>query len=175
MDLRGLVKIWILILLTCSVSIAQQDQAMCIYPAFQEEVDRYLSYDVPIISVADAYERREDVVFLDAREAEEYKISHVKDALNVGYDDFELSVVSELPKDQSIVIYCSIGYRSEKIGKKLKDAGYTNVKNMYGSLFEWVNQHHPIVDQNGKETNQIHTYNKVWSRWVTTNDVDKVW
>jgi len=175
MDLRDLVRISLFVLLTCSASVAQQDHTMCIYPAFQEEVDRYLSYDVPVISVADAYEKRDDVVFLDAREPQEFDISHVKNARNVGYDNFQLSVVSDLDKDQAIVIYCSIGYRSEKIGKKLQEAGYTNVKNMFGSLFEWVNQHHPVYDKQENETVQIHTYNKVWSRWVTTSNVNKIW
>jgi len=33
-------------------------------------------------------------------------------------------------------VYCSLGIRSEVIAKKLKKAGYTNVFNLYGGIFE---------------------------------------
>ena len=42
----------------------------------------------------------------------------------VGFKDFDLSMVDDLPKDAIIVTYCSVGYRSERIGEKLKKAGF---------------------------------------------------
>lgn len=153
----------------------QQTKALCIDPIFQQEVDSYLSYDVSVISIAEAYEDANIYTFLDAREKEEYNVSHIKDAIYIGYGDFDIKSVAHLDKDQPIIIYCSIGYRSEKIGKKLKDAGFENVQNLYGSIFEWVNQHHPIYNAKGESTNKIHTYNKKWSKWVQSESVIKTW
>ena len=47
-------------------------------------------------------------------------------------------------------MYCSIGKRSEKVTQKLKKAGYNNVSNLYGGIFEWVNQGNEVVDTNNK-------------------------
>lgn len=153
----------------------QQSQVLCINPEFQEEVISYLSFDVPVITVADAYENRSSFTFLDAREKSEYDVSHIENSVFIGYDDFDIESVSHLDKSQPIIIYCSIGYRSEKIGEKLQEAGFLDVQNLFGSIFEWVNQHRPIYDSESKKTNQIHTYNKKWSKWVSSKDVEKVW
>lgn len=102
--------------------------------------------------------------FLDARETEEYDVSHIKGAMPVGYDDFSLDGI-KLQKQDTIVVYCSIGYRSEKIGEKLQKRGYENVFNLYGGVFKWMNDGYPIYS-NGEETDRIHTYNKKWSQWV---------
>jgi 3-mercaptopyruvate sulfurtransferase SseA len=71
----------------------------------------------------------------------------------------------------TIVLYCSVGMRSEKIGKKLLEAGYKNVYNLYGSLFEWVNQGKPVYKKNGVQTSEIHTYSESWSRWLSRGTI----
>lgn len=79
-----------------------------------------------------------------------------------------------MPKDKKIVVYCSIGYRSEKIAERIQAMGY-EVSNLYGSIFEWVNQGNQIVDNTGKETKELHTYNRKWSKWVEPDSVQKTW
>ena len=51
----------------------------------------------------------------------------------------------------------------------------SNVYNLYGSIFEWANEGLPLVDNNGYDTNAVHTWNKRWSQWVTNPNVEKVW
>ena len=58
------------------------------------------------------------------------------------------------------------------MGKKLKKMGFTKVKNVYGSIFEWANQGYPLVDINNASTNVVHGYSKRWSRWVTNSDYE---
>jgi rhodanese-related sulfurtransferase len=175
MDLKNWYKIFALSFILLANLSGQQNQVLCINPEFQQEVNSYLSFDVPIISVSEAYEKKASYTFLDAREKSEFDISHIKDAVHVGYDDFDIKSVAHLDKSEPLVIYCSIGYRSEKIGKKLKRAGFENVQNLYGSIFEWVNQHHHIYNSVNKKTNEIHTFNKKWSMWVQSAEVEKVW
>ena len=121
---------------------------------------------VPIIKVQDLKTEKDKVVLLDARERKEFEVSHLKDARYVGFNDFSLESIKDIPKNAPIVVYCSIGVRSEKIGEKLLTAGYTNVRNCYGSIFEWVNQGNEVVDIQEKPTHKIHAYNKKWGVWV---------
>ncbi|MEZ4984799.1 MAG: rhodanese-like domain-containing protein [Saprospiraceae bacterium] len=67
-------------------------------------------------------------LFLDARERKEFEVSHLPGAHFIGYDDFDLSRVEKLDKGREVIVYCSVGYRSEKITEKLLAAGFTNVK-----------------------------------------------
>ncbi len=104
-------------------------------------------------------------LLLDTRTPEEYKVSHLAGARFVPYNKFNLSMVKDVPKDSPIVVYCSVGYRSERVGEQLKKAGYKNVQNLYGGIFEWVNQGYPVYNKDGK-TNQVHAYSKPWGVWL---------
>lgn len=106
------------------------------------------------------------IVYLDAREYNEYKVSHIEGAIWVGYDDFDMNRLDSIQKSDKIVVYCSVGYRSEKVSEKLVEANYENVSNMYGSIFEWVNQGRPVYDKEGNETTNVHAFNKEWGRWL---------
>lgn len=149
--------------------------AACQDAAFDKKVNSYLSYTVPVISVKDANAKKSDLIFLDAREIKEYETSHIPESRYIGYDKFKMESIKDIPKDKKIVVYCSIGYRSEIIATKLKEAGYKNVYNLYGSIFEWVNNNFSVTDKNGKPTHKVHTYNKKWSQWVINGKIEKIW
>jgi len=126
---------------------------------------KYNKESIPYIKV-DALHGMNHVTALDTRKKEEYEVSHLKDALWVGFNTFDLADVSSKITDKSaeIVVYCSIGVRSENVGEKLKDAGYTNVKNLYGGIFEWKNQGYPVYDAQDKETEKVHAFSKHWGK-----------
>ena len=123
-----------------------------------------LKHSVPEVSVSDVL-AMDSPVLLDSRELEEYDVSHLQDAVWVGYDDFDMSRVADVPKSAKIVVYCSVGARSEKISKRLIEAGYTDVSNLYGGIFEWVNREQPIYNAEGR-TDRVHAYNRTWGVWV---------
>ena len=103
---------------------------------------------------------------LDTREPEEFNISHIPNAELAGYDDFEMSSVKQFAKEDTIIVYCSVGYRSERIGEKLQDAGYKHVFNLYGGIFNWKNHDGIVVTSTNDTTQKVHTYNKNWSRFL---------
>ncbi|MDG1730153.1 MAG: rhodanese-like domain-containing protein [Algibacter sp.] len=126
------------------------------------------SESVPYISIEALQNETEDVILLDSREKKEFKTSHLENAIYVGYDSFNLkSIQHKLPNnDSKIVVYCSLGIRSEDIAEKLKKAGYTNVHNLYGGIFEWKNNDLEVFNSQEKATDSIHTFSKGWSKWL---------
>ena len=122
---------------------------------------------VPYLKVEEIKSTK-NLVFLDAREPKEFNVSHIENAIFVGFDNFDPKKVTSVIKDKNanIVVYCSIGVRSEKIGEKLLKLGYKNVYNLYGGIFEYKNNGGKVVDNQNKETDKIHTYNKEWSVYL---------
>ena len=138
-------------------------------------IDRTIDFTVPLISVEELHANMEDYVILDAREMEEYKVSHIPKAIYVGYDDPELGLIKSIDKDKKLLFYCSIGYRSEKIGEKAKEMGFKEVYNLYGSIFEWANKGYELEDASKQETKKIHGYNWIWGRWINNDTYEKVY
>ena len=129
---------------------------------------KYNTESVPYISVDSLNAIKNDVVLLDAREQNEYDVSHLKNAVFVGYDNFNLKkTVKKLPnKNAKIVVYCSLGIRSEDIAEKLTKKGFTNVLNLYGGIFEWKNNNYNIFSSEGKATEKVHTFSEEWGKWL---------
>lgn len=135
---------------------------------FDEMVNKLLSHSVPELKVMQI-DSIGDVQFLDARAYREFEVSHIPEATWIGYKEFDASKVDHLAKDKPVVVYCSVGYRSEKIAEDLQDLGFTAVYNLYGGIFDWVNQGHELVNEQGP-TQQIHAYNKRWGKWLKNGE-----
>ena len=111
---------------------------------------------------------KQKFILLDAREESEFNVSHLKNAQFVGFETFNSKEIKKNYQNfnANIVVYCSIGIRSEKIGAKLLKMGYKNVFNLYGGIFEWKNQNLPVYDKNDKETENVHAFSKEWSKYL---------
>lgn len=109
---------------------------------------------------------------LDTRESSEFEVSHLANAVFVGYDDFNFDSLKDFAKNDTIVVYCSIGYRSSKIAEKLQKEGFKNVFNLYGGIFQWVNSELPVY-RDGKEIKEIHPYNTLWGKLVQNPKIKK--
>ena len=143
-------------------------------PAFDQTIREYLKFSTPVLSVTELSQRLDSVLILDTREIDEFTTSHIPGAYHAGYNDFNMDDWKHVPRNTEVVLYCSIGYRSEKISGKFRKEGFENVHNLYGSIFEWANQGFPLEDANGKATRRLHTYNKKWSKYVS-DQVEKIW
>ncbi len=114
-----------------------------------------------------------NVYLLDARESKEYLVSHLNGARYVGYDTFNVARVADIKHDSQIVVYCSVGKRSEEIALKLRAAGYTNVLNHWGGIFDWTNRGFEVVNVQNEPVEIVHPYNRTWGIWV--NRYEKVY
>lgn len=119
------------------------------------------------VATVSAGEVRDGAILLDARQADEYSVSHIAGAERVGYRDFDLaSIESSYDVNDTIIVYCSVGYRSGKVAEKLQKAGYRHVYNLKGGLFSWANEDRELVDESKQATTRVHGYNKKWAKWL---------
>jgi len=129
------------------------------------------SHTVPV-KPSHQIDNLQDFTILDTRAPEEYQVSHLQGAIWVGYEDPALEKVADLPKDTPILVYCSVGYRSEKIGELLQQKGFTQVYNLYGGIFQWANEGRTIYDTAQQKTNAVHPYSSQWGKWLN-DSIDK--
>ncbi|MDN3619808.1 rhodanese-like domain-containing protein [Polaribacter undariae] len=156
-------KILILLLLITSTLSAQKK--------LDKLLNKFNKNNVPYISVDTLATAK--TFLLDAREPKEYNVSHLENAILVGFDHFNINeTIDKLPKnrDAKIVVYCSVGVRSEIIAHQIIEKGYTNVYNLFGGIFEWKNNGFQVIDTLGNPTEKVHTYNKEWSKWLTKGE-----
>ena len=148
----------VLIIITSIASCGQQ--------TFDEKMQSLYKNTVPLIKASELEPKLENVVILDTRAPEEFEVSHIQGARMIDYDKFKMKNVKDIPKDAEVIVYCSVGYRSERVGEKLREAGYRDVKNLYGGIFDWKNQGYKVVDAKNEVTDSVHTYNKSWGQWL---------
>jgi rhodanese-related sulfurtransferase len=89
-----------------------------------------------------------------------------KQKFKIPTNKFDIKSTNSFDKNATIIVYCTIGARSEEIGEKLIKDGFKNVYNLYGGLIYWKNQGYPIIDSKGITTKDIHVYSKEWRKWL---------
>lgn len=111
------------------------------------------SFKEPIaINLEQAYKLyKKNTIFLDAREHEDYKDGHIKNALNLPYYEFEKYkyVIKNIPKNSALVTYCA-GTDCDLsilLGNQLFDAGYKRVYIFFGGWNDWLNAKYPIEEK----------------------------
>lgn len=104
---------------------------------------------------------RPQPVLLDVRQPEEFAISHLAGARNVTPAARADSLKALVPTNRPVVVYCSVGYRSSELARRLMKAGITNVFNLEGSIFQWANEGRPLATTNGPAV-KVHPYNDRW-------------
>lgn len=115
--------------------------------------------DVPTVSTAElaaelASSRKP--LLLDARSVAEYAVSHLPGARHAPPED-EPRLFRELPRDTPIVVYCSVGWRSAGLARRLRAHGLADVRNLDGSAFAWANEGRPLAGERGA-LGQVHPW-----------------
>jgi sodium/bile acid cotransporter 7 len=130
---------------------------------WREMFDGFQSASFPTVPQIEAEELKQKldsqqpVTMVDCRDAAEMKVSMIPGAISKA--DFEKCTDV---KDELVVCYCTIGYRSGFYVKKLLGRGI-NAVNLVGSILAWTHISGTIlVDKNGDETKSLHTYGKRW-------------
>ncbi len=103
-------------------------------------------------------------VILDVRRADEFAVSHLQGARRVEPDRPRVEELN-LQTGATVVVYCSVGYRSAAIIEALRRTGVGRVYNLVGGIFQWANEGRPLF--RGRErVEHVHPYDSVWGRWL---------
>lgn len=95
------------------------------------------------ISVQEAYQKYQQGVFLlDVRRPDEWDMYHVANTVQIPLDELS-SRLSELPKDQPIMIICHSGNRSGQAQAILVQAGF-NATSVTGGMIAWNQEGYPL-------------------------------
>ena len=143
------------------------------YPPLDRKLARMVTVDSSSVNPTEA-RKIPGAVFLDARSKEEYAVSHLPGARFIGYSDPDYTFTDSLGRDTPLIVYCTIGYRSERIAQALRGRGFARVHNLYGSLYAWKLAGFMLVDSRGP-TDHLHTYNRKWGRYVPDTIGTKVY
>jgi 3-mercaptopyruvate sulfurtransferase SseA len=76
-----------------------------------------------------------------------------------------LRPLQRFPKDTAVLIYSSAGYRGARVADWLARAGYSNVRNLSGGIFAWVNEGRPVF-RGETPVALVHPYNYNWGHLV---------
>jgi len=100
---------------------------------------------------------------IDVRLPEEYDVSHIPKAHNLQSAE---AIAAAFPDyAEPIVVYCSVGYRSAAVAEELASLGYTSVKNLRHSIFEWADRGYGLENAAGS-TAKVHPYSRAWGSLI---------
>ena len=79
---------------------------------------------------------RKDVQLIDVRTPGEFKARNIRQFQNIPLNVLP-SKLSQLKKDQEVIVICQSGMRSSNACRILKKNGFTNVTNVRGGMSAW--------------------------------------
>lgn len=101
-----------------------------------------------VISAAKALQlsNNDEAIFVDIRDTDTYKKSHIPSAVHVSIDQLSTKLIDGTRfKDQVIVLYCDAGQRSlESTEKVRKEHPGLNVFSLEGGLSSWLQNNLPV-------------------------------
>jgi rhodanese-related sulfurtransferase len=112
---------------------------------------------VPLVNEKEAEQCLNDpqTVFVDTRQEEDYRESHVQSAISLSADDVEerfMMVQGLMPEDSRIILYCSGPEceMAEKVGRFLVKNGYKNMTIMTAGFHAWEKAGYPVEGEGKK-------------------------
>lgn len=103
------------------------------------------------------------MLLLDARTPDEFNVSHLEGAIRAGDLPSALHAIAAQPGKSTIVVYCSVGYRSARLASRLRERGIAQVYNLKGSIFQWANEGRALY-RGRQRVQQVHPYDEDWGQ-----------
>lgn len=99
--------------------------------------DAKLELEIPVAQAHDLYQA--GAFILDVRQPDEYSAGHIPGAVLVPLGELP-DRLSEVPRNEIVVVVCRSGNRSATGRDILLHAGYPTVSSMAGGMNEWINK-----------------------------------
>ena len=88
--------------------------------------------------VRDMQDQKENVVYLDVREPNEWNLGRLPHAIHLPRGNLETKVEGMIDRGQRVVVYCARGNRSALAALTMKQMGYENVASMARGFAGWA-------------------------------------
>tara|TARA_R110002050_G_scaffold269917_2_gene412752 strand:- start:297653 stop:298072 length:420 start_codon:yes stop_codon:yes gene_type:complete len=110
-----------------------------------DAVNRKISGVTPL-GTAEAIQivNQRDGVFLDIREASEFKKEHIADSTSIPLSKLEADISKLKDPAQAIILICVSGQRSRTAAKQLRSHGFSNIYVLNGGLNAWKDAKLPL-------------------------------
>lgn len=90
-----------------------------------------ISGAMPAISWRQLAARKDEVILIDTRTADEFSFGSISGAINIPLDEMR-GRLSEIPTDKPVVLFCAVGLRGYLAQRILMGRGYQNTLNLIG-------------------------------------------
>jgi len=129
--------------------------------------------DITSKEVMELLARKKKVVLVDVRTPEEQRVSMLPGAIT--REEFLSNL--DAYRDNVVIGYCTISYRSGRLAQDLRQKGITML-NLKGGLLAWVHEGGKVYSQ-GRETRKVHVYGSKWDlapeRYQTVKNRISLW
>ena len=85
-----------------------------------------------------------EALLIDVREPDEWAAGHVAGARHIPLADLPTRL-SEIPRDQPVLLFCRSGNRSSKATAFLRGQGYAQATNVEGGIIAWQGAGLPVT------------------------------
>lgn len=107
-----------------------------IFDSFEEVRQLISEYSIEDLQYKMAH--NQDFILIDIREDHEWLTGHIPSAIHLKRGNLTTEISQIVPdKNQEIILYCAIGFRSALSALELENIGYTNVYSLYGGIIRW--------------------------------------
>ena len=89
-------------------------------------------------------DRHESFLLLDVREPQEFEICRIPGSVLIPLGDLP-SRLSELEGRGDMIVHCKSGVRSGKAVRLLREAGYSQARNLKGGILAWIDRIDPTL------------------------------
>jgi rhodanese-related sulfurtransferase len=125
----------------CSTTATQPATTTAAQSAQQPPAAQSPGSQVPRITVEELKKlmTEQQVIVVDVRSADAYKIGHIKGSINLPLDKIQAGDYKDLPRDKRIITYCSCGAEqsSATASALLEKAGFMNGATLLGGTNAW--------------------------------------
>ena len=92
--------------------------------------------------------KKQAIIVLDVRTAEEYAKGHIAGAVNIDYKSATFKdAMNKLDKNKPYLVHCAAGGRSAKTREMMKTLGFKDVYHLDGGLTAWEKAGGPVTQK----------------------------
>jgi rhodanese-related sulfurtransferase len=114
-------------------------------------------FGVPTLTAAGAAGLSDEVLIVDVRETREIKISRISGSLPLSSKTAQSDFIARAA-GKTVVVYCTVGWRSAEYTERLVVAG-VDAYNIDGGICGWAASGEPLINSLGLISHDIHAYN----------------